>query len=380
MRNLLVGNGINIQFDENDYYSRQKIVLRLLRNYDRDDFPSHIIVDNPYLLKDYLGLLFLEAREIINGQYDQYVICSAERKSLKDFKSRYAPCIYTLRMTDIGFEDYYLIHDLVCHKEKIYNPDQYIVREAMRSAYLFSIYNDGKLNELFEKYSPGFVEYLQGFDKIYTVNYDSNVENATGKQVIHLHGQFDKISDVYDPNSMRNHLPDAPINEINIDPNYAFLYSNPISTHCGAYKELHIKQVPLANSALDKMGKAYTEDEAVRNSVFEWIMSKDKSLSNFGHAIQLRAANPELCFLNDYHFADFQRLSGTLEILGLSPWNDLHLFNAIDQSDIAECCFYYHGDTATEEIKRLLPRICSSGGLRFISVKDFWEKKREKKN
>lgn len=54
----------------------------------------------------------------------------------------------------------------------------------MRMAYLFSIYNDGKLNELFRKYSPSFTEYLQGFDKIYTVNYDSNVENATGKQVI----------------------------------------------------------------------------------------------------------------------------------------------------------------------------------------------------
>ncbi len=48
----------------------------------------------------------------------------------------------------------------------------------MRMAYLFSIYNDGKLNELFRKYSPSFTEYLQGFDKIYTVNYDSNVENG----------------------------------------------------------------------------------------------------------------------------------------------------------------------------------------------------------
>lgn len=314
------------------------------------------------------------------SKYDRYCVCSAERTSLEEFKNRYAPSLHTLRMTDIGFEDYYLIHDLACHKQKIYNPDQYTVREAMRMAYLFSIYNDGKLNELFRKYSQSFIEYLQGFDKIFTVNYDSNVESATGKQIIHLHGQFDKVSDVYDPKSMRNHLPDAPINEIHIDPNYAFLYSNPISTHCGAYKELHIKQVPLANGALDKMGQAYKENEDVRSSVAEWISSENRLLSNFGHAIQLRVANPELCFLNDYHFADFQRLSGSLEILGFSPWNDLHLFDAIDQSDITECCFYYHGDTATEEIKRLLPRLCSSGGLRFISVKDFWEKQHEKKN
>lgn len=378
MRNLLVGNGINIQFDTKNY-SRQEIVLRLLKNCDRDDFPSHIIVDEPYLLKNYLGLLFLEAREMIRGKYDQYITCSAEKKSLAEFKNRYEPCIYTLRMTDIGFEDYYLIHDLVCHKQKIYNPDQYILRESMRLAYLFSIYNDGKLNELFKVYSPGFTEYLQGFDKIYTVNYDSNIENATGKQVIHLHGQFDKISDVYDPNSLRNHLPDAPINEINVDPNYAFLYSNPISTHCGAYKELHIKQVPLTNNALDKMGKAYAEDESFRNTVIEWTSDKNKLVSNLGHAVRLRAANPELCFLNDYHFTDFQQMSGTLEILGFSPWNDLHLFDAIDQSNITECCYYYHEDTAIDEIKKLLPRIFASGGLKFISSSVFWEKQNEKR-
>ena len=37
MRNLLVGNGINIQFD-NTNYTTQQIVLRILKNCDRDDF------------------------------------------------------------------------------------------------------------------------------------------------------------------------------------------------------------------------------------------------------------------------------------------------------------------------------------------------------
>jgi len=39
MKNLLVGNGINIQFD-NQSYTTTEIVLRLLKNCDRDDFPS----------------------------------------------------------------------------------------------------------------------------------------------------------------------------------------------------------------------------------------------------------------------------------------------------------------------------------------------------
>ena len=116
MNNLLVGNGINIQFNKTDY-TTQQIVLRILKNCDRDDFPSHIIVNFPYLLKNYIGQLFLEARDILEDKYDNFTNCTAEDESLKSFKKQYADKIDTLRITDIGFEDYYLIHDLVCHKD-----------------------------------------------------------------------------------------------------------------------------------------------------------------------------------------------------------------------------------------------------------------------
>lgn len=147
MNNLLVGNGINIQFNKTDY-TTQQIVLRILKNCDRDDFPSHIIVNFPYLLKNYIGQLFLEARDILEDKYDNFTNCTAEDESLKSFKKQYADKIDTLRITDIGFEDYYLIHDLVCHKTNTQNPEQYYVREALRVAYLYAIYNDGKLNTL----------------------------------------------------------------------------------------------------------------------------------------------------------------------------------------------------------------------------------------
>ena len=90
----------------------------------------------------------------------------------------------------------------------------------MRIAYLYAIYNDGKINTLYQEYPRKFIDYLIGFDNIFTTNYDLNVELATQKQVYHIHGQFDKKSDVYLLNSFRNQLPDAPIKEIEIDENY----------------------------------------------------------------------------------------------------------------------------------------------------------------
>lgn len=377
MNNLLVGNGINIQFNKKDY-TTQQLVLRILKNCDREDFPSHIIVNFPYLLKNYIGQLFLEARDILEDKYDSYTNCFAEVESLKSFKKRYKDKINILRITDIGFEEYYLIHDLVCHKTNTQNPKQYYIREAMRIAYLYAIYNDGKINTLYQEYPRKFIDYLIGFDNIFTTNYDLNVELATQKQVYHIHGQFDKKSDVYLLNSFRNQLPDAPIKEIEIDENYFYLYSNALTTHSGAYKELQIKQISQANSVVEKMAMAYNNDPKIKQEVDSWTIEANKLTANMGYAIQLKAVNPSLTFSDNYHFDIFKNITGTLQILGLSPWNDFHIFESVNDSDIDKCVYYYFDESECDKIKELLPELNVQGKIEFLSVKAFWENCYEK--
>ena len=377
MNNLLVGNGINIQFNKKDY-TTQQLVLRILKNCDREDFPSHIIVNFPYLLKNYIGQLFLEARDILEDKYDSYTNCFAEVESLKSFKKRYKDKINILRITDIGFEDYYLINDLVCHKTNTQNPKQYYIREAMRIAYSYAIYNDGKINTLYQEYTRKFIDYLIGFDNIFTTNYDLNVELATQKQVYHIHGQFDKKSDVYLLNSFRNQLPDAPIKEIEIDENYFYLYSNALTTHSGAYKELQIKQISQANSVVEKMAMAYNNDPKIKQEVDSWTIEANKLTANMGYAIQLKAVNPSLTFSDNYHFDIFKNITGTLQILGLSPWNDFHIFESVNDSDIDKCVYYYFDESECDKIKELLPELNVQGKLEFLSVKAFWENCYEK--
>lgn len=377
MNNLLVGNGINIQFNKKDY-TTQQLVLRILKNCDREDFPSHIIVNFPYLLKNYIGQLFLEARDILEDKYDSYTNCFAEVESLKSFKKRYKDKINILRITDIGFEDYYLIHDLVCHKTNTQNPKQYYIREAMRIAYLYAIYNDGKINTLYQEYPRKFIDYLIGFDNIFTTNYDLNVELATQKQVYHIHGQFYKKSDVYLLNSFRNQLPDAPIKEIEIDENYFYLYSNALTTHSGAYKELQIKQISQANSVVEKMAMAYNNDPKIKQEVDSWTIEANKLTANMGYAIQLKAVNPSLTFSDNYHFDIFKNITGTLQILGLSPWNDFHIFESVNDSDIDKCVYYYFDESECDKIKELLPELNVQGKIEFLSVKAFWENCYEK--
>lgn len=371
MKNLLVGNGINIQFNLTDY-TTQQIVLRILKNCDREDFPSHIIVNFPYLLKNYLGQLFLEARDVIEGKYDQHTNCSAERSSLNSFREQYASRIRTLRMTDIGFEDYYLIHDLCCHKTGTRNPEQFCVCEALKIAYLFAIYNDGKLNELHRLYPEKFVDYLRCFDSIFTTNYDSNVDSVVENPVYHIHGQFDKLSAVYDPTSFRNQLPDAPIKEYKVDPQYFYLYSNALSTHCGEYKEFQVKQYSLASSAMEKLADAYLKDLRVRTTIDNWTKAENTITANMGYAVQMKATHPELAFTDDYHFEKLSQITGELVILGLSPWNDFHIFETINNSQIDSCTFYYFSEDQCQKVSSLLPDMNQRGSLHFASAQEFW--------
>ncbi len=372
MKSLLVGNGINIQFDNTNYSSPQ-IVLRILKNCTRNDFPSHIIIDDPYLLKNYLGLLFLEVREILADKYDSYTFGSAEKLALSAFKKKYKAVHETLRITDIGFEDYYLIHDLVCHKTGTKNPEQYYARESMKAAYLYSIYNDGKLNQLHKRYPSSFVEYLSAFDCVFTTNYDSNIELATGVNVYHIHGHFDQKSDVYTANSFRNHLPDAPIQNYVIDENFYYLYSNALSTHCGEYKEFQIKQSSQANKAIERMASAYTTDQKFREEVERWANDDNLLTANFGHGIKVKAANPDLHISDDYHFDALKSIEGSIEILGLSPWNDFHIFESIDSSAVSNCIYYYFNDYECYEIKNLLPTLSKNDQLKFVPANTLWE-------
>ena len=371
MKNLLVGNGINIEYDEKNY-TTESIVLRILKNCDRDDFPTHIIVDYPYLLKNYIGLLFIEARKALKGEYDKYAISSSERKSLNVFKDRYYSRLKSLKMTQIGFEDYYLIHDLACHKSHTYNPDQFYAREGMRIAYLYSIFNDGKLELLHKAYPQKLVDELLSYDNIFTTNYDSNIDSATGKEVFHIHGSFAQKSDVYVASSLRNQLPDAPIKEIAIDEEYYYLYSNAITTYSGDYKQYQMNQYSMANSCIKKMAESYTTDQSIQEEVKKWCNNSNKLTRNLGYAIKLKVEHPELSFSENYHFDELKKMEGDLSILGLSPWNDFHIFESIDSANISSCTFWYYNEEECEEVRKLLPTISRADKLEFKNVKEFW--------
>lgn len=366
IRNLVIGNGINIQHGGFDF-SNTAIILRTLKCFKDPNFPKHILTDDPIEAKCYIGYLFLEIPRILSGDYDALANCSAERSSLYEFKTKYSNKA-SLKITDIGFEDYYLIHDLLCHRIKMGNPERYIVRESVIWCFLNAIYDNGNVNSLSDKYSEGFIRWMNAFDNIFTTNYDVNIEKATGRSVLHLHGDFVTRKSIYNPDSFRNQLSDHPIKKCVIDENYAHLYSTALSTHCGDYKRYSMDEGELANTAVEKMAIAYESNPLVRADVDSWENDRNELVARLRESILFKVENSTLKFDEAYPIRKITDMNGELIILGLSPYNDRHLFDIINKSNISKCSFYFYDESECDVIKGLL----SNKVVDFEDVKKFW--------
>jgi len=62
-------------------------------------------------------------------------------------------------------------------------------------------------------------------------------------------------------------------------------------------------------------------------------------------------------------------ITGKLNIIGLSPFNDRHIFEVINDSKISECTFYYYDKNEIDIIASLL----NKKQLAFLDVTDFWD-------
>lgn len=363
MRSVLIGNGVIIQYGGTDYLNAN-IIQRALDNVCTGNFPSHLY---PKECADFVIALEKEHAAALNGDYDKYVFTTYDRASLNDFKSRYDNT-RKYSATEIGFEDYFLLFELIHNKLGITNPERFNSRGVLRRMFLDSVFNQGKIESVHKQFSVGFVKWLKNHNHIFTTNYDSNLDIATGLPVHHLHGSFNTLSEVYDPKSFRNQIEDDLLNGEKVDPDYPHLYSTCLVSYVGDLKSFSMTQSSLANSGMEKFVKGYQNDPYLRKQIDDWDES-NVLVKRLKEAIRLKAGRPELEHSEQYPHKILKTIFGTLEIVGLSPNNDSHLFEQIlENKNITQILFHYFGDQEAADAERLF----SSKNLSTHDVRDFW--------
>ena len=363
MKNLLVGNGVTIQFGGTDYLN-SSIVNRAIANVNFGKFPSHLY---PAECAAMLYALQQELTNVVRGNYDTAATTSYIRASLDDFKRRYSGSrVY--EVDEIGFEDYFLIFELVHISQGIGNPDRFNNRGVFRRMFLDTVYNGGRIELVYQNFTTPFIHWLKSHDTIFTTNYDSNLETGCGVDVHHLHGCFKTLSESYDPKSFRNQLTDDLLDGEKVDLAYPYLYSNALVSYVGELKEYSMSQSTLANNGMEKFANGYRDDPAIREQIDSWPDDNDLT-RRLKEAIRLKSDNPDLRHGEQYPHQMLGEISGTLGILGLSPSNDGHLFSHILANDeISHIVFYCFGEQEAEDANNLF-RDKSVG---TVDVREHW--------
>ena len=144
MKNIIIGNGVNIQFAGNEYFNSE-ILSRAVNKLNSGKFNEAFYTKE---VGQYLQNLVVYSTEILNNKKDHLIATTYEKKILPEFKKRNYSAIINQNYKRIGLEDYFFIHHILCRDRGVGNPDLFYITKSLERLFLDSIYNDGMINEI----------------------------------------------------------------------------------------------------------------------------------------------------------------------------------------------------------------------------------------
>lgn len=124
-----------------------------------------------------------------------------------------------IAINEIGLEDIFLGAEIL-YLNAIDDEERKFVESAihdyLQPLLLDAIYDDGKVNEIYKEFPDSLIQYLKNYDVIFTLNYDTNLEQVIGSDVpvYHLHGCFTDYTEKAN----------------NVDEKFKYMYCNGIMT------------------------------------------------------------------------------------------------------------------------------------------------------
>lgn len=332
MINLLLGNGIDIQFGGVACTSRY-IIKRIKYKALQDGYDK--LFGYELTSKELLAILdgfVFETNSIISGDYDVYAVDDDTIQALEDFKDRYTEAVN--KPDDIMLEDWLFIVHMFFLKNIDLEENRVSAVQGFERLLLDAIYNDGLVQKIHTQMNRQVKKFLRQYDNIFTLNYDNNIEVLTGKKVYHLHGDFSVLADSENENCAIGYLRHRQ-GETVFQEEYSHCYCNALLNYSGRLKLRHIEECRRANDALERL---YSECIADTEKLQRL---KDVDAPAY-EQVEAKIGRPELIACSDYYYREFATLEGELHIIGVSPNNDAHIFDAILGNDkIKKVVFYY---------------------------------------
>jgi hypothetical protein len=311
------------------------------------------------------------ANRIINKEFDEIVAVHDDINligALRDFKNKHT--IQVESIEEIGMEDWFMIFYIYLLSEQDIFDQYEFIKQGIERMILDSIYCEGYIQKLYSKLNITARCFLSNYDKIFSLNYDNTIEALIKKKIYHLHGDF---STIHPSESIGNALGYTRIEKkenVQFPKEYIHCNCTGILDFSGNLKYKYADDMTkafnaFANLKIDiKNGKIRVED----------VLAK---VAESQHDLYKNGIEKDLDIGHNYFFNELEALSGTLEIIGLAPQNDSHIFECINKSSVDNVVFYhYFGNMTEEEINAEITTMMLPIKKSYVikNVKNVWDK------
>lgn len=363
MKSLLVGNGVNIQFGGkaySNYFIMQRIKFRAKLDSYLGLFGNALTSSEIISIFD--GFVNI-ANAIRDGKYDELTKDKDDTEALIDFKNR-----YTKRITksyEIMLEDWFLLIHMFFLKNADLVENKTLAIQGFERLILDAIYNGGKIQELYLKMSKKVKRFYNSYDKIFSLNYDSNIEMLTNKKVFHLHGDFRVLANSENTGNVQGYIRSQE-GKLVIVSGMEHCFCNALLNYSGKLKYKTANDFHKLIMASNDFPARYQYDQKFKEQLLDL---KEKKPFEY-QMIMTKIQHPELNMATEYYFDEFKSITDELDIIGMSPNNDDHIFNLIrNNKSLRKVVFYYF----SEAEKNYIEEYFSGNLFSCESVKDLWK-------
>jgi len=338
MKSVLLGNGINIQFGgkaySNDFIMKRIIFNARANRYDPLFGGLISGKDIEVIFRAFVDI----ANKALNGNYDG-TGDSDDQEAIADFKNRYTAPI--LKYYEIMLEDWFLLIRLFFIANADIKDQWQSAKQGFERMILDAIYNEGMLTDVHQRMNKNVKRFFAGFDYIFSLNYDRNVEALTGRDVLHLHGDYYVPADSENPGTIEGYIRQQARQSVVIE-EFRHCFCNALLDYSGELKFKRASNIKKCAAEMDRWLELSRRDEAEYKKQTALLKEKDEYAFQF---VSTYVQNPALKVGTDYHFEALSNLKGELHIIGLSPNNDSHIFRCINESKLDKVWFYYFSKT-----------------------------------
>ncbi|MGB4019410.1 MAG: hypothetical protein WBK78_07920 [Syntrophomonadaceae bacterium] len=278
------------------------------------------------------------ANKALNGDYDG-TGDSDDQVAITDFKDRYKAPI--TKYYEIMLEDWFFLIRLFFITNSDLKDKWQPAKQGFERMILDAIYNEGRLSTIHRNMNKNVKRFFAGFDHIFSLNYDCNLEALTGRGVLHLHGDYSVPADSENPGTVEGYIRQQARQLVAIE-EFGHCFCNALLDYSGELKFKRASNIKKCAAEMERWLELSRVNAAEYKKQTALLREQDEYPFQF---VSMYVQNPALKVGTDYHFEALSKLEGELHIIGLSPNNDSHIFRCINESNLEKVWFYYYSES-----------------------------------